>query len=198
MTHTLLSDDEILHVISYVCQTLSTCFQNMLEKDEMFGWAQLGVVTAMKELKIKDGDRDQAKRAAISFLQFTGYFRAIDEMRSAKVIDRRIKGELIRRVIPTVSIDEPQNTAVLDGESSVVGIRDLLVTQDKPTVDIEDQIFHLMHRVSGQQLAICYYRYIQGMTYGQIARVMHMREPRLIYLHAKAMRTLKSTTEDHH
>lgn len=116
-----------------------------------------------------------------------------------RLLDERKKWrERAEKITPSYS-DMPrggeQNDKVCEAVTQIVEIEERINREIDSLVQLEKNIFRMIHSVSNPKLQLVLkYRYIDGLTYDEIANKMHYDIRHVHRMHGWALRSIRNQT----
>jgi hypothetical protein len=163
-----MSEVDVMTIVRRVAARLHR-MQPDLEAAECNGWAQLGVTRAISTLNMSLIVRSNDPAVAISkWLTIKGRFLAVDEMRSAHVMLRPAQ---ILRFVPSVSIDN-----IVGGDDHTTW-HDVLSSPTGVEPFPSDRLHAIAAMLHGDARAVFVYRFVHGLNWTDIGRIMHRSKP---------------------
>ncbi len=196
---TILSEPELLDLVRRVQCRIVCRYAGHVPDDEAFGYAQLGVVQAGKTLQAKYlGPRrhpsfvDRLKRR----LACKGFYNAVDQMRSDKVVDRKVKGRVVKRNVDAMSFAEMSGGEFDEPGDFNFDPHDEQALSPAAVAEVNDLVRHCKSVLSLTERELVRYRYECRLSMKQIGMVLAVSEPRVSQMHSQALRKLREAVVD--
>lgn len=177
-------EKELEVIVGTVAKRLAGRLERPVSRDELVGWARIGVTRAIALFK---GDRIDAKDRRVRVIDYLirkGYWQAYDQMRSAKVIGRVRNGKhyggqvmttqfsQLNDVLPNRDVGlgkgDVADESALSDPADKAALRDLIDTVVSKLTGTEQEIFELHYR---QDMALRDIATGKGVTYARIYQV---------------------------
>jgi RNA polymerase sigma factor (sigma-70 family) len=148
------------------------------DRDEIFGWAQLGLVRAMREFnpaRLTGRTRNLAGRL-ITYLLVRGCHCAADEMRHAHVVGRNRYGAYCPATICTVN----ESASPIDHHER----------QPPTAAFVQELVMGALQRLTGMCRKVIELHFVEGVSQLAIARRLHISVQRVYERMAEGLRRL--------
>lgn len=191
-----LTSDVVEEITKYVAGRLYMTYSGQVKRDEAMGWAGLGVSEAMANFDLERlSDKHDLGVAIPGWVRQKGYYMAMDEMRHAKVVDRKVKGVLKKTIVDAKSLAgmpgpegeqcsfEPEDHRAIAPTSHPVARDFYLWAESVLTLDDAD---------------LLYYYYQCKLPMKQIGMVFSVSESRVSQHHTRILEKLKAMSGRQH
>ena len=170
-------------------------------RDEVTGYAGLGLVRAALagDIALITGAIEERKGKIKNWLIQKGTWETCDLLRSSGLVDRTVRGKIVRRKIKTVSLglgrhDSGSADGPIDFHRAYTHI-DSRAKDPSSQIEAEDFFKWAMQQLNLVEWEIFRYYYVCRLCMRQIAVVLTLHESRVSQIHGAAVRRLRLSAE---
>jgi hypothetical protein len=192
----LVTGPEIQKLIKDISKKIWSTYGRRLEKDDIPGWVGLGISRAAVKLdrkRLKRNKNDKT-RQVMSWLTNKGYWETITVLRLAKMVDRKINGEIRRTTIETINASACGH----DGEDGKwIGIDPPdaapVVGEGAAASDFYEWAVGKLRYI---ECEVVYYHYTCKLPMSTIGKILSLSEARVSQIHSSSLRIIRSELEE--
>lgn len=193
-------DGEVKQIQKVIARRIMNQYQGYVPEDEALGWAGLGLVRAVPSVKlcrITGEDHESRKGQVKVWLIKKGLWEACDLMRAAGIVDRKVKGEVKKRKIETVSLSHRPSSTNGDNEDFRIGLgtRDDRSPDPSDEVTAKDFFRWAMDQLDPVERELIRYYYVCKLPMRFIGTVLVLSESRVSQMHGEILRRLRTRVE---